>query len=603
MIFNTIFRLFLVLLVITSFPLQGAETAEFNIININESFSDSAPKIDLMEMVQECPSFEIYPNHNGIIWLKQHTYQIDSNGSMSVTTVWVILGKSDLEKKWLNWNIQIPNGGETHIFEASLYDPGSLTQISSIRPRMEKNVWRVNFRTVPDEFIIVLSYRQKYAKSIFIQDMLWLNENLPVWEHSIIANVEAGRGFEYVTNSNIEPQIINNGDFEEYKWMIVNQPPTLSHSLRSDSRIWLAFGNKQPLSNFTKQLESYEKSSVHTPPSNVEAWLKKGNLSSFFSWLQEQEMDDSTNITRSGIPEKAPWSKWEKTIIASSWINRFNKGSSRIFWRLAVDPLKYSFANESIILEPILELKRKNDTFFYDIGELYEPGVTSLSLVGESLYALREGDSLEKRSIPPKGVSNNRLSIIWNIDLAEDNTITGSVRLIARNSWKHFLLSNMDANEIMRDIAGKAALEKDITTKSTKEGIEISAPLKPSKIILGTLGANAIIPLTPTQPDWLHDLNVSLLPFSIKFPMSVEMIYRINLPENVKDVLPPTPIDRDGGAIKLSEKYEYFKRSRRLEATIRLTFTNVRIDNSMEQEKTFALGRFGVQRSIPLRIK
>jgi hypothetical protein len=535
--------------------------------------------------------------------LKQHTYQIDANGSTSVTTVWVILGKSEIEKKWLDWNIQIPKEGDAEIFEASLFDPGSMTQIDRIAPQRRGNEWHINFHTVPEEFIIVLSYRQSYSYNLAIQDMLWLNESLPIWEHSIIVNVEPGMDFEYISNADVEPNITSSGTLDIYKWMLVNQKPTLSHSLRTDSRIWLAFGSKQPLSNFIKSLENYVKMQVPTPPSNVEAWLKKGDFHSFFSWLQAQEVDYSTNKIKDVIPEKAPWSLWEKSIIACSWINRYISGSCRLFWKLAVDPMKYNFANESIILGPVMELKRKNDIFFYEIGQSYEPGLTSLSLIGETLYSPLEGGKLEKRIIPPRGASSNRLSITWNLNLAEDKTMTGSVSIIIRNSWKDFLLTGMNTEDVLREIAGKAAMEKDIKTNRLKDGIEIMAMLKPSKIILGTSGTNAIIPLNPHQPDWLRDLSMAIIPYSIKFPLSIETHYKINLPASVKDILPPTQIDRGSGNIKYSEKYEYFKRKNRLEVTIRFTLSNSRISEGMEQDIAFALGRLGLQRSIPIKMR
>ena len=616
---SVLLRLYLFLLVIAIFSSACAESAELEPIdiaelepisiaelepiNILEVFSDSAPKINLMEMVQECPHFVNYPGYDGIIWLKQHTYQIDANGSMSVTTVWVILGRSGIESKWLDWSVQIPKGGDAEIYEASLYDPGSMTQINKINPQRRANEWRINFRYVPDEFIIVLSYRQSYAHSIFIQGMLWLNESLPIWEHSIVANVETGREFEYETNADIEPVITGDGGLDVYKWMLVNQTPSISHSLRTDSRIWLAFGNRQPLTNFVKLLENYGKTHVAAPPSNVEAWLKKGNLQSFFNWLQEQETDDSIYGIRDEIPEKAPWSKWEKSIIASSWINRYISGSCRLFWKLAIDPTKYNFANELIILSPVLELKRKNDAFIYEIGQSYEPGQTSLSLIGETLYSPVEGGTLEKRMIPPRGATSNRLSVIWNLNIAEDDTITGSVNIVMRNSWKDFLLSGKNENDVLREIAGKAASENDIKTKKIKDGIEINAQLKPSKTILGTTGTNAILPLNPPQPVWLRDIAMGIAPYSLKFPLVIEMNYKINLPAKVVDILPPTPVDRDGGKIKYVEKYEYFRRSRRLEATTRLTLSNARIDQDMEQDIAFAIGRFSSQRSIPFRIK
>ena len=595
------FRLLLITLILSSCSLSTE--AAINPINISEAFGDSIPRINLREMIQECPGFISYPGYEGIIWLKQRTYQIDMSGSKSITTAWVILGRSEIEKEWLNWVIQIPKGGDAQIFEASLYDPGSLMQIVKFEPQRAEDEWRVNIQYVPEEFIFVLTYRQTYAQSLVIHDMLWLNESLPIWEQTILVNVETGRDFEYVTNSRTEPSVTSSRNHDVYKWMFVNQTPTLSRSLRTDSRLWLAFGNRQPLSNFIKSLENYAKMPVPTAPSNVETWLKKGDFESFFNWLQTQETDNSISRIRDRIPEKAPWSNWEKSIIASSWINRFSSGSCRLFWRLAVDPSQNNFANESIILGPAFELKRKNETFFYEIGQSYASGLTSLSLIGETLYAPTDGSRLEKRVIPPRKASDNRLSIIWNLNVAEDNNITGSISLIIRNSWKDFLMSDMKIIDIMREIAGRTAFLEDITTKNIKGGIEISAPLRPGKLILGASGTNAIISLNPIQPNWLRDMGMALTPYSLKFPLSIEANYKINLPGNVRDVLPPQQIDRDGGNIKYMEKYEYFKRRGRLEVTVRLTLTNPRIDSSMEQELAFALGRFGTQRSIPLRMR
>ena len=592
----------MILLITTAFFSVRSEADVIKPIDISEAFNKVAPQINLMEMVQECPNFASYPRYDGIIWLKQHTYQIDISGSMSITTAWVILGKSEIEKKWLEWSIPIPKDGDTIIFEASLYDPGSLTQIESVNPQKENNEWHVNFPFVPDEFIMVLSYRQTYANSLVIQDMLWLNESLPIWEQLITAKVEAGRGFEYVTNAELEPTITDDGDFDIYEWMMVNQMPSPPRSLRTDSRVWLAFGNRQPLLNFIKLLAGYEKIPPPDPPTNVETWLKKGDLTSFFNWLHNQETDGLKKV-RDKIPEKAPWSNLEKSIIASSWINRFKSDSCRLFWRLAVDPSQNCFANESIILGLAIEMKKNNDIFFYEIGQPYEQGITSLSLVGEALYAPVEGDRFEKRVISSRGAADNRLSVVWNLDVAEDNTITGSVNLVIRNSWKDFLLSDANINDILPEIIGKAAFGKGIKTENIKGRIEINAPLRPGKVILDTSGINAIIPLNLPQPAWFRDLSAAMVPYSIKFPFSIEANYIINLPANVKNVLLPPQVDRDRGKIKYSEKYEYSKRKKRIAVTIMLTFSNTKIDQDMGQDVEFTLGRFGTQRSIPVRMK
>ncbi|MBR1486941.1 MAG: hypothetical protein IJ597_06790, partial [Synergistaceae bacterium] len=117
----------------------------------NGTFAQSeTPDFNLSRMKSVNPDFTTYPNENGIIWLKYSDVASSSNG-LEVTRLYVILGRKGLDKKWLEWNIQIPAGGEAEILLAEVYDFNTLNKIldANIQEHKETGIKNINFMGLP----------------------------------------------------------------------------------------------------------------------------------------------------------------------------------------------------------------------------------------------------------------------------------------------------------------------------------------------------------------------------------------------------------------------------------------------------------------------
>ena len=75
----------------------------------------SVPEYDLARMRQVNPDFSTYPDARGIVWLKRVSCGPAPDGGMERTHLWVLLGRSGLDKRWLDWDIPNPPGGTARI--------------------------------------------------------------------------------------------------------------------------------------------------------------------------------------------------------------------------------------------------------------------------------------------------------------------------------------------------------------------------------------------------------------------------------------------------------------------------------------------------------
>ena len=145
---------------------------------------------DLRRMRQMNPDFTTYPEETGIIWQKKTVYSRSENGGIDVTRLYVILGRSGFPEKWLTWNIQTPNGGSTQILDASAYNFMTLAKISEVRPEedLDAGVKTLRFSGLPETFIISVSWRETLPEILSFEGMIFLQEDLRVWEASAEVN-------------------------------------------------------------------------------------------------------------------------------------------------------------------------------------------------------------------------------------------------------------------------------------------------------------------------------------------------------------------------------------------------------------------------------
>lgn len=421
--------------------------------------SAGAPKVNLRELVQECPIFANYPGYNGVIWQKNSYYESDGAG-ISITKIFVILGRTGLDKKWLEWELEVPKVGRLEVFQSKLYDPGSLSEIQNAVPVKTPRTYKINFSPNQEEFIIVLTYKQTFPGQLLLRDFLQLSDELPIWEQTITAKPDKSEDFVFRTNTGVEPSESTDEKHDIYSWLFVNQTPSGARSLRADTMPWLVFGSGKR---------------------GYEGLLPDSNISE-------------------GKP------------------------------------------------------------------------------------------------------SSNKMSVNLNLELDENLTMTGSVNITTRGEWEKFFLNIPEPRKIFVEIFGSDKIFAGrFETKKTKNGTELSATLKPNKVILSTLGGNAIVPLPLMQPAWLAELGKAALPYSVIFPMTIEANYRLNVKTRIQNVFLPANVDVGFGDIKYSEKYS--RRNNRIDLAVEFSIKRVKLDKDLERDLRVAVTRWAEQKNIPIRVK
>ncbi len=170
----------------------------------------AVPALNIPRMIQECPHFSDHPGSNGVIWLKDSEYSLGADGSMTRKTTLVVLARRGIDDRWTRWSIPVPEGGAAEVLSASLYDPGSGRILSPVLPEEgEVNgiaFTEVLFPDIRDEFIIVLSMREVFPKRFAVEDLLWVNETLPLWEQKVTVNVPAGMELYVASEGAGEPR-------------------------------------------------------------------------------------------------------------------------------------------------------------------------------------------------------------------------------------------------------------------------------------------------------------------------------------------------------------------------------------------------------------
>ena len=532
---------------------------------------------DMRSMIQMNPDFSTYPGSDGVIWLKQLDYRAAPHGGVERRSLWILLGRKGIAPRWLNWNIPVPRGGEAEILEASVYSPGTGKKIADVSPvdflQGEITARTVAFTNLPEEFILVVSYRELFPDRLSTDDLVWIGETLPVWESLIRVTVPAGRPLFHSSNLDLEPKVREVGEHRVYDWRVINTTADSKFSLRSDKRGYVAFGMRQGGEVAARLIKNLNTTAVPPLPAalqNLPNMLGKRldakNVQAFLERLYKQpEFILPDGISRE-IPAEAPWTNGEKVLLAHTWLQ--GKGiAARLFWQLAYPPDANQPASESMAISPLLEipaLDSKKGSFYYTMEHAPRFGESSASLWGRTVYGVTPDGKIESRKISGTSASENRLSTTFDLRLNEEGILNGTIRLQIRNAWRHFLLpTNPSSDDLISLVQGlflQAPRYNDIKLKQTNNESDVLITLADTQVIKGTGGRNILVALPFLVPNWFKSLSSESLPYTLEFPFIMDAKITLTLPESTANVMLPTPSERDTGKIKYSESYKLSKK-------------------------------------------
>ncbi len=579
----------------------------------------ASPALNIPRMIQECPHFSDHPGSDGVIWLKDSEYSLGADGSMTRKTTLVILARRGIEDRWTRWSIPVPDGGAAEVLSASLYDPGSGRILSPVLPRKGETdgitFTEVLFPDLQDEYIIALSMREVFPKRFAVEDFLWVNEALPVWEQKVTVNVPAGMELAVASEGSGEPRREKVSFGERVVWDMVNRAAWSGRTLRGGDRSFLSFSTRKGTEPLARYLGSLENTLVPQPPEAVQSLLGQTNKlkagQGLIDWMNRAPAFPRgfpSFFVRPNIPAQGPWTDWEKVLIMNRWIRKAGWESS-LHW-LSAHPFDASSpAPEAAVIRPVVELNVSGiSPFFCDLGQGSSPGETPPSLWGKHLYTA-SGSGLKGRIVSGSTAAEHRLSVEWVLNLDANGVASGTADVLVRNGWVGFFFPGGTPNDgsIARLAAelfpGMRFPEGSASFAPIKYGWKVTLPAEPRQSIVS--GGAMLVSFPGAAPSWLAELGRSSGEYRVRFPFVVEQNFTLKLPPKADVVMLPSSVNRALDRVKYEESVYHNKRRNTLSAGAKIVLSTDTVSDSAGRALAESVQRWMAysSKTLPLRIK
>ena len=599
-----IFLIFILIFIFTGVANAGDLMENFSVREIKEmnmsglmpnykgtgNFVESeTPDFNLSRMKSVNPDFTTYPNENGIIWLKYSDIASSSNG-LEITRLYVILGRKNLDKKWLEWNIQIPAGGEAEILLAEVYDFNTLNKIldANIQEHKETGIKNINFMGLPDTFILAVAWKEILPKQLSVEGLCWFQEDLRVWES--VVDVASTQELKYKTFPAIYPveREFVDGEYS-YVWRRINIDPYSSSELARFQRQGVIFGSRNGSAALTGLLKEIDDSVEISAPAEA-----GNNPQKIISWLMKQpEIKLAEGMPRKIPSLSQPLTKREKILLAKSWLNS-NKIEAFLDWELPFEFDDNTPLCSGMFFAPVLEYMKGKESNFHDMGS---PAL----LAGAKIYGFNS-DKLTSRRIPASKSSDNRMSAIMDLQLSKNGLLNGNVRVLLRGAWANFLLDdNNDYEAAVLALFPDLKNYSDVKFRNFKGVPELSFKISDKPGVAGS--GNGILAVLPFfEPVAVRKLAKYEPPIDILFPFIIDQNINIAFPENASEALISGKSAKNADKINYSHAYNN-NRKRRLTAEARLEVGLQNISGGNMNLLTSCLNQWRAfsSRNIPIR--
>ncbi|NLL37315.1 MAG: hypothetical protein GX256_07335 [Fretibacterium sp.] len=572
---------------------------------------------DLPRMIRMNPDFSTYPEARGVVWLRRVKYAHASQGGIERETLWVLLGRSGLDKRWLTWNIPDPEGGKATMLEAALYSVPAGEKIKDVSPTQvvqdEAMMHEISFEELPEPFIMVIAWKDVWPERLSCEDCVTLRGELPIWESVVEVSVFPGSPFFYRNLSGTLPEVVKERNTVRYVWRSLNLPMWPKPSLKVFEPFGVVFAERRGREAFKRILRESDPLSgpdITAPASALMGFKKSSDsgLVSMLTWLYRQPEAFLPEGVSRKLPSSGPWTQREKILLARLWLERQGV-RTRLHWVSPYDPDDAPVCS-AMLLTPALEIftGRSKNNFFYDMQSPPTLGKTPVSLEGAKLYSLSEDGELVSSKVPSSKAARNRLSLNFNMKLNPNGTLGGTMCLQARNAWRSFLFSETpqahELDHLLKKLFPGGANHAKLEFKDVKGTGELHVTLKETMSILGTAGKNLLLSLPVFLPEWLTDLSGGYDEFSLAFPFSLELKISLSLPRKARNVPLPGVVKREWDSLSYSDSYKLVK-GKRLSAEALLTVSKPRMTGESlgNLRNLLELWRVFVTRPIPVQIK
>ena len=516
-------------------------------------------------MRQLNPDFTTYPDAQGIVWLRREVFARSDKGGVERTHLWVILGRKGLDDRWLTWRIPDPAGGRAEVLQACVYSFDTGEKLRDVTPVDEDGLRAVSFRDLPEPFILAIAWRDVTPDALAFEDLVWLQESLPVWESNVEVHLLPSQSVVFrAFPQELEPEVRRTPQEAVYSWRVINAAPFASKGLVRSRRSGLAFSMRRERAGLIRLMRS-DAGELPNAPDAARAGFRRSaeeGVKGLLNWLFLQPELHLPDGTRRKVPDAAPWTRNEKLLLAKAWLAQEGVDAP-MRWRLPVEPEEEPPLSRELLQDALLELpafhgkQRTRDSVFYDMSEPFDGG-SSVSLQGERVFGLSVDGSLSRKEVPVSRAAANRLFAAMELKMDEQGRLTGAVRLLLRGAWISFLLpqqspAETEARAALLELFPDLRHYEDVQCRRSGEGLELSFALKEKPGVAG-IGGSGLLAVPPAfLPKAFSALGGQSGPLELRFPFVLEQRWTIGLPRSAERILDEGETKRTPDRINYSD--------------------------------------------------
>lgn len=522
---------------------------------------------EIRRLYKEAPSIAAYPDVPGVVWLNSYKYDLTSGGTMRKNHKYLILCGQYRAGEDLARVIPVPrgDGASLVVTEASWYNPVTGMKEGTIPVKTESadgfDRIVVTFPKETEGRVVAIVTQETHMKKDYLDDLLFLVGQYPVWEQHIELNIPDGLDLFWQGEGVREPSRRKSSGREIIAWSVMNQPIWDGDGIVDTKRPSLVFSLRKGISYGLRSLQGELASSVRIPRpadlavSDKTSLMKTGE--SIASYMLKKQLTIPGYAprllkARVSIPENGLWTPWEQTLIAKRWLESLGH-TADLYWNLAAPIPEDGPAVLDSWAEPVLVIKSPNDKekeFYYKADQSVEFGKTPPSLCGATIYRMN-GANLEKRNIPKGNASDHTLAQTWKLALDESGIATGTLEILASGAWADLLgCGRAPSAEYLTDTLSRSfilnvpGLTLSLPTVRTfNAGYRIVFTVRAA---LGIVSGNRILMRVPAAvPKNLEEISTAGERYSIRFPFTLEQNLSISTPRGYRVIGTP-PIEKQG---------------------------------------------------------
>lgn len=539
---------------------------------------------EIARLKKEVPAAESFGASTGsVIWQRANESKMLTDGSMeNFRSVMIMIGEK-VPADWKKLYFPTPAGGTLKVEEAAWYNPMTGMKEGSLPQRMENLEGSASAAAVviPDEAagrVAVVAVRETRAKRYGVDETVNMAGSLPIWEQNVSVEVPQGMEIFWSGRDIKDPVTSKTGSVTKYKWQVMNQLAWNGEGFVVNERPLLSFSSKKGLLSSLRKMQETEKEMPSLPmpiPAARGGALKAGTA--LIEWVNDPARTLAgfpAGWVRSPeqIPEKGPWTPWEKTLLLEKWLKKLG-WETELWWSGKLPLDDETPASVTLFDMPVLELKAGNSArpSWFEAGAPFTAGRISSQIAGETLYSLNAKGEKETKTLPQGSPSENRLALLWKLKLTDQGKASGTLEVTATGGWSDIFsagetpsvegLSGFLVKKVNFAIPGMTLEPTDVKEITSGYKLEFKVSCAPGIVHNGSM----LLRLPGGIPMRVSDMIGKEKKFTLRFPFIIDQKIRMSTPKGFRMLAtPPLKQIGEGSGAVLNESITHWPKKAQL---------------------------------------